>query len=413
MAQLNITLNQEEILQLLAEDRESAFKKLLQETLNSILKAESTEQLKAKPYQRTEDRTGSRNGFRERPLTTRIGQITLKVPKHRNGEPFKTFVFDNYCRSEAALIITMAEMVVNGVSTRKVSLVMETLCGKSFSKSTVSEACKELDEKIKEFRERPLTGEYPFLTIDATYFKVRENSRVISKALMIAYATNSEGHREIIGFDAYRNESKETWNAFLKGLKSRGLRGVKMITSDAHEGIINAITRQFPDVPWQRCQFHFSRNITQKTPAKYQKGLASELQEMFNCKTIQDARKRRDEIITDYKDIAEEAMICLEEGFEAAMTVMELPAFLHKYFRTSNQIERLNKELKRRSKVIGVFPNEDSLIRLMGAVLMERNESIASRKRIFKQETLQDLMETGVSEKLIQIAKEQRQLLAA
>ena len=413
MAQLNITLNQEEILQLLSNDKDSAFKKLLQDSLNSILKAESTEQLKAEPYQRTEERTGSRNGFRDRPLTTRIGQIILKVPKHRNGEAFKTFVFDNYCRSEAALIVTMAEMCVNGVSTRKVSQVMETLCGKSFSKSTVSEACKELDEKVREFRERPLTGEYPFLTIDATYFKVRENSRVISKALMIAYATNSEGNREIIGFGVYRNESKQTWNDFLKALKSRGLTGVRLITSDAHEGIIDAISKQFPDVPWQRCQFHFSRNIAQKTPAKYQKGLASELQEMFNCKTIQDARKRRDEIIADYKDVAEEAMTCLEEGFEAAMTVMVLPSYMHKYFRTSNQIERLNKELKRRSKVIGVFPNEDSLIRLMGAVLIERNEQIGSRKRIFKAETLQELLTTDIPAKLVKIAKEQRQILAA
>ena len=413
MAQLNITLNQDEILQLISDDRDSAFKKLLQDSLNSILKAESTEQLKAEPYQRTEERTGSRNGFRDRPLTTRIGQMILKVPKHRDGEPFKTFVFDNYCRSEAALIVTMAEMCVNGVSTRKVSQVMETLCGKSFSKSTVSEACKELDEKVKEFRERPLTGEYPFMTIDATYFKLRENSRVISKALMIAYATNSEGHREIIGFGVYRNESKETWNDFLKRLKARGLNGVRMITSDAHEGIIDAISKQFPDVPWQRCQFHFSRNITQKTPAKYQKGLASELQDMFNCKTIEAARKRRDEIIADYKDVAEEAMICLEEGFEAAMTIMVLPGYLHKYFRTSNQIERLNKELKRRSKVIGVFPNEDSLMRLMGAVLMERNDHMVSLRCMFKAETLKELMSSDIPSKLKKIAKEQRQLLAA
>ena len=413
MAQLNITLNQDEILQLLADDRASAFKKLLQDSLNSILRAESTEQLKAEPYQRTEERTGSRNGFRDRALTTRIGQIILKVPKHRDGEAFKTFVFDNYCRSEAALIVTMAEMCVNGVSTRKVSQVMETLCGKSFSKSTVSEACKELDEKVKEFRNRPLTGEYPFMTIDSTYFKVRENSRVISKAFMIAYATNNEGHREIIGFGIYRNESKETWNDFLKGLKARGLTGIRMITSDAHEGIIDAISKQFPSVPWQRCQFHFSRNIAQKTPAKYQKGLASELQDMFNCKTIDAARKRRDEIIADYKDVAEEAMSCLDEGFEAAMTVMVLPGYLRKYFRTSNQIERLNKELKRRSKVIGVFPNEASLMRLMGSVLIERNDYVASLRCMFKASTLHELMASDLPSKLVKIAKEQRQLLAA
>ena len=413
MAQLNITLNQDEILQLLSDNRDDAFKKLLQDSLNSILKAESTEQLKAEPYERTSERTGSRNGFRDRPLTTRIGQIILSVPKHRDGEPFKTMVFDNYCRSEAALVLTMAEMVVNGVSTRKVSQVMETLCGKSFSKSSVSVACKELDAKVKEFRERPLVGDYPFLTVDATYFKVRENSRVISKAFMIAYATNTAGHREIIGFGIYKNESKDTWNEFLKSLKARGLKGVKMITSDAHEGIINAIGKQFPGVPWQRCQFHFSRNITQKTPAKYQKGLAAELQEMFNSKTIEDARNRRDTIIEDYKDVAEDAMNCLDEGFEAAMTVMTLPSYLHKYFRTSNQIERLNKELKRRSKVIGVFPNEDSLMRLMGSVLLERNEAIALNRSLFKEATYAKFMTADLQSKLVKIAEEQQTLLAA
>lgn len=220
---------------------------------------------------------------------------------------------------------------------------METICDKRFSKNTVSEACKELDEKVKQFRERLLTGDYPFFTIDATYFEVRENSRVLSKALMIAYATNSEGHREIIGFGIYRKESKETWNGFLKGLKACGLTGVRMITSDAYERITDASSKQFPDVPWQRCQFHFKRNITQKTAAKYQKGLASELQEMFNCKTIEEARKRRDETISDYRDVAEEAMTRLDQGFEEAMTVKVLPGYLHKYFRTSNQIERLKK----------------------------------------------------------------------
>lgn len=406
MAQVNITLNQEEILQLISDDRDSAFAKLLQDSLNSILKAESAQQLKAAPYERTEERTGSRNGFRDRPLTTRIGQIILKVPKHRDGIPFKTLIFDNYCRSEAALIITMAEMVVNGVSTRKVSQVMDVLCGKSFSKSTVSEACKELDSKVKEFRDRPLTQPYPFLTLDATYFKVRENSRVISKAFMIAYATNTQGYREIIGFNIYDRESKETWNTFLKWLKVRGLNGVRMITSDAHEGIIDAISKQFPGVAWQRCQFHFSRNIVSKAPSKYQKGLSAELQEMFNSKTIDEARKIRDSIVCDYMDVAKTAMDCLDEGFDDAMTVMVLPKYLHKYFRTSNQIERLNKELKRRSKVIGIFPNNESLMRLMGAVLVERNEVLSTGRRIFKTQTYQNLMNTDVSVDLVKVAQE-------
>ncbi len=412
MAQLNITLNQEEIQALLLEDQGEAFKKILQTSLNKILQAESAEKLKAEPYERSAERTDSRNGSRDRDLNTRVGRITLQVPRHRNV-PFKTLVFENYSRSEAALVAGMAEMVVNGVSTRKVSRVMETLCGTSFSKSAVSDVCKDLDKAVKEFRTRPLEGDYPFLTVDATYFKVRENSRVISKAFMIAYGTNAEGHREILGFGIYANESSATWTDFLLGLKKRGLTGLLMITSDAHEGILNAIGKVFPTVPWQRCQFHFIRNITDKAPKKYQAGLQTELQELFNCKTMAEARKVRDRIMEDYRDVAEPAVTCLDEGFESAMTVMLLPAWLRRFYRTSNQIERLNKELKRRSKVIGVFPNEDSVLRLMGSVLMERHDAIQAGRAVFSKESLVSLMNSDVPAKLIVIAEEQRHLRAA
>ena len=412
MAQLNITLNQEEIQALLLEDPGERLKKILQACLNKILQVESAEQLKAAPYERTEDRTDNRNGSRNRDYNTRVGTITLRVPRHRNV-PFKTLLFDNYSRSEAALVASMAEMVVNGVSTRKVSKVIETLCGTSFSKSAVSDVCKDLDKSVKEFRNRPLAGDYPFLTVDATYFKVRENSRVISKAFMIAYGTNAEGHREILGFGVYANESTATWTDFLMGLKKRGLTGLLMITSDAHDGILNAIAKVFPTVPWQRCQFHFIRNITDKAPKKYQAGLRAELQEMFNCKTLAEARKVRDRIIDDYRDIAAAAMACLDEGFESSMTVMLLPAWLRRFYRTSNQIERLNKELKRRSKVIGVFPNDDSVLRLMGSVLIERHDAMLSGKAVFSKESLSLLMKSDVPAKLIVIAEEQLRLLAA
>ena len=412
MAQLNITLNQEEIQALLLDDRGEAFKKILQTSLNKILQAESAEQLKAAPYERSEERTDCRNGSRDRDLNTRVGRITLHVPRHRNV-PFKTLVFDNYSRSEAALVAGMAEMVVNGVSTRKVSRVMETLCGTSFSKSAVSDVCKDLETAVKEFQTRPLEGDYPFLTVDATYFKVRENSRIISKAFMIAYGTNAEGHREILGFGVYANESSATWTDFLLSLKKRGLTGLLMITSDAHEGILNAIGKVFPTVPWQRCQFHFSRNITDKAPKKYQTGLRAELQELFNCKTIAEARKVRDRIIEDYRDVAESAVACLDEGFESSMTVMLLPAWLRRFYRTSNQIERLNKELKRRSKVIGVFPNEDSVLRLMGSVLMERHDAMLAGRAIFSKDSLSALLKSDIPAKLIVIAEEQRQLRAA
>lgn len=412
MAQLNITLNQEEILQILSNNSGEAFKKLLQESLNSVLKAESDEQLQAAPYERTDGRKDFRNGTRERNLTTRIGTITLRVPRHRN-QPFETMVFENWSRSEAALVTSMAEMVVNGVSTRKVSKVVETLCGESCSKSTVSKVCKGMNSAVSEFKDRKLTQNYPFLTIDATYFKVRENHRTVSKAFMIAYGTNQHGHREIIGFGVYENESTRTWREFLQSLRNRGLTGVVMITSDAHEGLRHALNEVFPDVPWQRCQFHFSRNISERVPKKYQAGIRSELQEMFNSKSLAEARQRKNEIIANYSEVAESAMACLEEGFESTMTVFELPVHLRRYYRTSNHIERLNKELKRRSRVIGIFPNSESLLRLMGSVLMEYNETLQNTKAVFSPATLEHLLKSDMQARLITIALEQRKLLAA
>ena len=411
MAQLNITLNQDEILQLLSESREDAFKKLFQDSLNSILQAESTQQLKAEKYERSEERTDSRNGCRERQLTTRIGTLDLKVPRHRNV-PFKTLIFDNYKRSEAALVTTMTEMVVNGVSTRKVANVVETLCGTTYSKSMVSEVCKELEQSVNEFRNRRLDKPYPFVFVDATYFKTRENHRIVSKAFMVAVATNSEGKREIIGFDVYDNESNDTWFMFMESLKKRGLTGLKMITSDAHPGIIYAISKTFPSVAWQRCQTHFSRNIIDKTPKKYQKGLHSELLEMYNARTISEARKIRDRIINDYSDIAPSAMECLDDGFESIMTVMVLPENIRRFHRTSNHIERLNRELKRRSKVIGVFPNTESIIRLMGSVLIEMHEAFVTQKHNGYPKDIPAELES-CTPKLQEIAVEQQKLLAA
>lgn len=412
MARLNITLNQDEILQLLSVDREDAFRILLQDSLNSILKIESQEQLRAALYERSDVRTDSRNGFRSRDLKTRIGTITLNVPRHRN-QLFHTMVFENYSRSEAALVASMVEMVVSGVSTRKVARVVETLCGTSISKSAVSAVCKDLDQEVETFRNRPIEGNYPFLTVDATYFKVRENSRVVSKALMIAYGTGEDGKREVLGFAVYRNESSETWKGFLTGLKKRGLCGLMMITSDAHDGIINAVREVFPDVPWQRCQFHFSKNIADKAPKKEQAGIRAELQEMFNCRKIEDACKKRDQVLADYRESASSAMECLDEGFENAMTVMTLPEGMRRFFRTSNHIERLNRELKRRSDVIGIFPNEASLIRRMGSVLIEQNSVSQARKAIFSKDSYQKLLGSDVRDHLHLIAKKQAALLAA
>ena len=410
MAQLNITLDQDEILALLAQDSSNAFRTLLQEALNAVLRAESANQLRAEPYQRTEERTDVRNGVRARPLTTRLGDIVLNVPRHRDV-PFKTLVFENYRRSEAALITTMAEMVLAGVSTAKVGRVMEEICGRSFSKQAVSEACRELDAPVRAFVDRPIEKRYLFVMADATYLKVRENHRITSKALMIAIGLDCSGMKEVIGFSLEDSETEATWTAFLSSLRSRGLSGMAMLTSDAHEGLVFALGKVFPGVPWQRCQAHFTRNICALAPKNLREGLRCELVEMFNAPTLAQARGKRDEIMADYGEEAPRAMECLDEGFDDAMSVMELPAEMRRCTRTSNYLERLNREVKRRAKVIGIFPNAGSALRLMGAYLIEENERWALKSRIYYKPAV--LLLEDALPRLKEIAENQRKMRLA
>ena len=273
MAQVNIILSEEEVLQVLTGNRDDALKFLLTRVINEIMKAESEEQLGASKHERTEGRTDYRNGYRERELTTRIGTITLQVPRHRNV-PFHTMIFEQYKRSEASLIATMVQMVIAGVSTRKVEKVVETLCGTGFSKSTVSRLCQVLDKEIEAFRARPLDYvDAPFLMVDATYFKAREEHRIKSKAFLTVLGIRSDGMREVLDFAVYDNEDNYSWRAFFERLKMRGLKEPKLVISDAHKSIRQAIAKVYPGAAWQRCQVHLRRNIMDVTPNKYKEGL--------------------------------------------------------------------------------------------------------------------------------------------
>ncbi|HHX92349.1 MAG TPA: IS256 family transposase [Clostridiales bacterium] len=411
MSQIDITLDRETLIASFAEDYNKALTYLLTVLLNAIMRAESEEQLGAAKHERSPERKDYRNGTRDRPLTTRIGRIILQVPRHRNV-PFETMIFDQYQRSEAALLTTMAEMVVQGVSTRKVSNVMEELCDTSFSRSSVSVACKRLDDGVQAFKERPLLDHYPFVTVDAKYFKVREDHRIVSKALMVAMGITADGRKEIIGFEAYDSETKNTWTAFFEKLQSRGLKDVHLFTSDSHAGLIAAMKKVYPKVAWQRCQFHFVKNIMDHTPKKEQKGLQSELREMFDAPTIEEARKRKDEIVKDYGSVAEKAMMTLDEGFEASMSVMYLPGTIRKILRTSNAMERENGELGRRYDVIRIFPNMESLVRLMGSVLIDRHHILSSRQGVFSETRYKEAV-NEFRPLLIQVAYEQEKLLEA
>lgn len=412
MAQVNITLSHEEVLQVLSGSRDDAFKMLVERILNAVMQVESEEQLGASMHERTDDRMDYRNGVRERTLNTRIGSLVLEVPRHRN-QPFHTMVFENYQRSEASLIATMVQMVIAGVSTRKVSRVVETLCGTGYSKSTVSALCKKIDTEIVAFKERPLNmNDAPFLMVDATYFKVREDHRIVSKAFLVALAITSDGCREIVGFDVFDAEDNYSWQTFFKDLKARGLDGVHMVISDAHKSILRAVTKTYPEAAWQRCQVHYMRNILDETPTRFKEGFKTELRNMFNASTIEEARAKRDELINDYGEVAGKAVKVLDDGFEDAMTIMQLPEWMRTKLRTSNWIERLNREFKRRSDVIQIFPNTASILRLMGAVAIEYNDQLSARQRVFAERTFNKLKEHMIP-KLKEIALTQQALLDA
>ncbi len=386
MAQFNITITEELLHGLfLSNGRDEAFLKLLEEIFNQILLAQSTEQLGAEPYERTEGRTAYRNGTRERQLTTRVGTLNLRVPRHRNGQ-FSTELFMRYQRSEQALMLAMMEMVINGVSTRKVESITEELCGKKFSKSTVSTLCKSLDPMVNAFRTRPLGSHYPFLMVDAIYVKVRENKRIQSRGLLIAIGINEEGHREVVGFQLANSESENSWGEFFGSLKERGLKDVRLVTSDDHKGLVNAVRRHFQGASWQRCQTHFSRNMLDHAPKALQPEIKEDLRRLYESVDLESARKVRDQIIEKYEAKAPKATNLLDEAFDDITAVLALPLRYRKRLRTTNGAERLNEEIRRRERVIRIFPNEASVIRLMGALLMEQDEKWQTGRKYFDME---------------------------
>jgi putative transposase len=383
MAQFNITITEELLHGLfLSNGRDKAFSKLLEEIFNQILLAQSTEQIGAEPYERTEERTAYRNGFRDRQMTTRVGTLTLRIPRHRNGQ-FSTELFARYQRSEQALVLAMMEMVINGVSTRKVELITEELCGKKFSKSTISELCKNLDPIVEAFRTRLLQSYYPFVMVDAIYVKVRENGRVQSRGMLIAIAINEDGYREIIGFQLANSESESSWGEFFSSLKDRGLKDVRLVTSDDHKGLVNAVRKHFQGASWQRCQTHFSRNILDHTPKALHTEIKEELHQLYEAVDLESARKIRDHIIQTYVVKAPKATALLDEAFDDITAVLALPLKYRKRLRTTNGVERLNEEIRRRERVIRIFPNAASVIRLMGALLIEQDEKWQTGRKYF------------------------------
>ena len=386
MTQLNITLSAETLKELMLGDRDEAVRKLLESVFNAVLQAEASEQVGADLYERTDERLTYRNGYRERQFKTRVGSLELLIPKLRNGT-FSTTLFANYERSEKALVLSLMEMVLQGVSTRKVSKITETLCGTSFSKSTVSKLCEELDKEVEHFRKRPLTKAYPFLIVDAIYVKARDSGSVKSKGLLVAIGVNEDGHREVLGFKAGDGESYEIWFSFFSELKEQGLQGVDLVTSDQHKGLVKAIRKQFEGASWQRCQTHFSRNVLDKVPKKAQREVKLRLKDIYNSPELEEARERKEALLDYLEEHAPRAVETLDNGFDDITAVFQLPEVCRRRLRTSNSLERVNQELRRRERVIRIFPNEASIERLLGSLLIEMHENWISGRRYIDTET--------------------------
>jgi len=353
--------------------------KLVEVVLNQILEAQVTESLGADRHERTEERQGYRNGFRPRTLYTRVGPVTLQVPQTRDGS-FSTEIFKRYQRSEQAFVLALMEMVVQGVSTRRVSAITEELCGASFSKSTVSSLCAGLEPRVRAFNERRLEGEYPFVLVDALFIKSRDEERVVNRAVLIVSGIRSDGYREILGVRIGDTESFATWEETFRWLKGRGLKGVMFVISDQHVGLVEAAARHFQGASWQRCQVHLMRNILGHCSHRIRAEVAQAAKLIFQAADKDEARRRLDEFVERFQKSAPKAVDCLEAGFEDAMAVMSLPEKYRKRLRSTNMQERLNAEIRRREQVIRIFPNDDSALRLIGALLAEQNEVWQERR---------------------------------
>lgn len=404
MAQLNITLDSDTVKGLFLGHAPDALVPLLETILNQVLEALATETIGAQKYERTEERKAYRNGSRERSLKTRIGTITLDVPRLRSGE-FSHELFERYQRAEQALVLTMMEMVLQGVSTRKVTKITEELCGTSFSKSTVSQLCKGLDEAVQAFRNRPLEKRYPFVMVDAMYVKVRELGRVRNKALLIAMGVNEEGYREVLGFTLWDSETHLGWKTFFEDLKKRGIGQVDYVISDAHTGLVKALQEVFVEAAWQRCQVHFMRNIMEVCPSKVKPQLLEDLRDLWSSKDPELARERFQEILVTYEALAPKSMEVLEAGFDDAIAVLHLPTKYRRRLRSTNSLERLNQEIRRRERVIRIFPSGESAIRLMGALLAQQSETwLSGRKWLDMAEYWKELIPKDESAEVKQAA---------
>ena len=377
MAEVKINLDNP-LVQSLLTGNISGLEEIIGKVLNAALDEKAKELIGADRYERTEDRKAYRNGYRTRWITTRLGKIQVRVPQLRGGE-IDMESLKLMPKMERSLVLCLMEMYINGVSTRKVRKVMEPLCGENVSKSMVSRLCRELDKDVMSWNSRDLSEtEYPLLQVDALYVRVRSGHQVIKRALLVAVGLDEKGYRHILGLTVAAKESEETWHEFFTDLKQRGLRGVRFVISDKHEGLVSAADRSFPASSWQRCQVHFRRNVMAHVPPKRMKEVSEDLDRIFNASNVKDARTIIEDVMDKYQEEIPKVTEKLDEARDDILAIYVLPKKYWKRFRSTNMIERLNEEIRRMEKVVRIFPDDASVMRLIGSLLLEKDEDWSS-----------------------------------
>lgn len=356
-----------------------------------LMEAEVTELIGAERFERTESRTTQRNGARPRSLSTRLGELELQIPKLRQGTYYPEWLLERQKTAERALTSVIMEAYVNGVSTRKVDRLVTELGLEGIDKSAVSRINKGLDERVAAFCDRPLEASYPYLWLDATFPKVREGGRVQSTALVVAMAVREDGHREIIGLSLGAAETASFWKEFLRDLVERGLAGVQLVISDAHRGLQNAIDAVLTGAMWQRCRVHFMRDILTHVPASAQEEVADQIRTIFAQPSLEHAQAQAKRIVSVLRASYGKAADILEDAVYDLLAHMHFPKVHWRRIRSTNPLERLNREIKRRINVVGIFPNRDAAIRLAGAMLLEQHEEWLAGRRYFSEESMAKL----------------------
>ena len=371
--QKNNSYSYEKVLELICEQGADGFKEALRLLMNAAMVEEREKYLGATAYERTEGRQGYANGYKDKTLKTRVGSLELNIPQTRDSK-FYPGSLEKGERSERVLGLAIAEMYVQGVSTRKVSAITEQLCGFEISSSTVSKLTAELDPLFEEWRKRPL-GKYTYVYLDARYENVRHGGLIVDEAVFTAVGVNDDGKREVLGTSVSRSEAEVHWRQFLEDLQQRGLHGVQLFTSDDHSGLKKARKAVFPGIPWQRCQFHLQQNAQAYVPKEDMKErVAADIRTIFNAPDKAEADRLLKKTMTTYEKTAPKLSSWLEENIAEGLTVFSFPEQHRVKIRTTNVIERLNREIKRRTRVVSIFPNDASCLRLVTAILMEVSE---------------------------------------